>query len=285
MAPGRNVDSLRKLPAWARSRRPLPPGVRAALNQEIGIPLRTSPDMIRGPREIDITYSYSPDPGCERDERVTAAIRRFDPDLVPLWGRYTFVIDNLSGTKEMVTFGRHVIARRVPSPKNPLEPLKVVCTADYNGPVPNLIELIWDTRVFGQHDPRGKELPGEYLPWNWRMYKFAQEAWNFKQNNTVKQLKEKLVWKPQEVLAKAREARRKKQIELNAQLRKDAQKLLDKLSEVEVKQHMLYGHMKPRSTKVYSKMPSLDSKGLAFGGDLGKLIDTLPANAEIVLSS
>ena len=276
MAPGR--FSGRPLPAWATQRRPLPPGVREALNQEIAIPLRTSPEQIRGPREIDIQYSMDPDPGCERDERVTAAIRKFDPNMVPLWGRYTFIIDNLSGTREMVTFGRHVVARHIASPKTPLMPFGIVLGASYTGPIPNYIELIWDERIFGKHDPRGRELPGEYLPWGWRLYKFAQEAWNFKQNNSVAKLKEELIVKPQKALAAAAQKRREAQLDINRQLRKDAQKILDKLSEVEVKEYMLGGYRKRKAPKVYSKMPSVDSS-------LGKLLDHMPTNAEIILSN
>lgn len=280
MAPGRSVGSPR-LPSWANARRPLPPGVRAALNQEIGIPLRDSISKVRGPREINISYSTSPDPGCERDERVTAAIRRFDPNMIPLWGRYTFIIDNLAGegNKQMVTFGRHVIARYIASPKTPLQPIPMVLGGSHTGPVPNMIELIWDTRIFGKHDPRSHELPGEYLPWNWSLFKFAQTAWNFKQNNNTTQIKEKLIWKPQEALAAARAKSRQEQQVLNAELRKDAQKILDKIGEVELKNYMLYGHLKPRTTKVSSKMPSLATNGLA------KTLDTIPANAEIVLSN
>lgn len=265
-----------KLPSWVHAKRPLPKHVREALNQEVHIPLRDSPDKIRGPREVDISYSMTPDPGCERDERVTAAIRKFDPQMVPLWGRYTFILDGSSGSKELVTFGRHVIARYISTPKTPIEPFKVILSPSHVGPVPNKIELIWDGRIFRDYDKRGHELPGPYLPWNWRVYHFARDAWNFKQNRSVEQLKKDLITTPQEMLKLAAQKRRAEQMELNDHIRKEASKILANVSEVEMKEYALYGHLKQRKKRIQV------DKGKA-GVDMGRVLDSATSTGGIIV--
>lgn len=243
-----------KLPGWVKRQPKLPPGMRQALNHEIDIKLRNGPREVRGPREIDITYTMGEEPGAERDPVVVAAIRRFDRDFIPLWGRYTYVIQNDTGTPSMVTFGRHVIARYIANPKTPLQPFTVQRVEGLIGPSPNQIEMIWDGRIFNQHDPRGRELPGDYLPFDWRLYHFMQAAWNFKQNNTPTELKQKLIWGPQEALRARQMRSRQNQRELNAMLQKDVNKLLSRVSELEMKEYFSGGKFNGKPPKALVDM-------------------------------
>jgi len=116
-------------------------------------------------------YFTSPPPGREWDPAIVAAVREFDPYFVPLWvvkifGRPKDDADNY----EEVTFGRHVLARKVPDPFHEKLPITPLVQNSAKNIYPNvLLEFLEDNRP-DMKELGESDLPGKYLPFGWNVY-------------------------------------------------------------------------------------------------------------------
>lgn len=189
------------------------------------MPVADSPETAPGWRDMGMDFSLSEDVAHPRDPAVTKAIQVFDPKLVPLWCRWGFLPP---GGSEVVVFGRHAIGRWV---DNPLQQKEMILS------LVNQVEFIWEGSIFGNRDPRGSDLPGSYMPWDWQLYSFCRQ--NFVRNPDAASMKDRFIEQPKE----AKKKRRKKQAEEQAYIARDLEKFVNKkleeAGEVEMKNHFL----------------------------------------------
>jgi hypothetical protein len=232
-----------KLPAWVRRQPLLTPEVREELKQEYQIPIRDSFHTVRGWRDLGIVYEVAGgDP--YKDPVVTRAIHTFDPDVIPMTVRWTFMEAAPSTRTE--TFVRHALGRYIASPHYEHAPLPVVLPPLYVGPVPNQIDLIWSGELFGMKDPRGGDIPGDFLPWDSRLVAFYQRAYSWHKNHTVAEMKEHFVSEPLKKAAKVSAARRAEELYKLNDIRAYVSKLLSRLGEPELKAYFMGGKFQKR---------------------------------------
>lgn len=210
----------------------------ARLNAEaeaaaLSIPLHTrAPGWLYVGREI----TCIPDPAYPWNPEVVKAIQKIAPDIVPIFVRYHYQEPFDNGTYRIHTFGRHGLACINPDRRtgyadiNPAMP-----SVEYNGvkfSKPNQLEIIFK----GGEDPRAKDLPGRYVPFDWDVYRFVKE--NYRKKN-LQQLKAQFIT---DAFARY-EARKAKAAEEKAYWLKDFQKYakrkLEQASELEAKEYFL----------------------------------------------
>ena len=229
------------LPSWVVNqprRQPVLPTVTR--------PVRDSFYSAPGWRELDMEFSC-----CEgeypRDPAVTRAIRTFDPDMIPLWVRWVFLSPQETGAPYVEVFGRHAIGRWVKNPHYLHEPLRVLTPFHWRGPTPNQVDLILE----GVPDPRAADLPGAFVPWDWRLYYFLRKAYT--DHRSAKELAKQFVHDPAEAQRRAQEQVRAEFEYRQRDLQRYAQKQLDKVSEVEAREFFTGGKFEQPSRPIYSK--------------------------------
>lgn len=212
---------------WIQKQRAL----QAAANaMPVGRPIADSPSNAPGWVDMGQQYSLAEDVEHPRDPTVTKAIQVFDPKLVPLWCRWGFLAPV---TKELVVFGRHAVGRWVDNPHSEKEALPGMGLLN----LVNQVEFIWEGTIFGQRDPRGSDLPGLYLPWDWRLYSFCREK--FVAQPDIKAMKQQFIQAPLEAKQKASEATKADLAYRAKDLQKFVDKKLEEAGEVEMKRHFL----------------------------------------------
>lgn len=110
----------------------------------------------------DDAYTCVAPPGYEKDPAVTAAIRSFDPGVIPIWRVQRWAFD---GVPETVV--HHGIARYFPYPRQLRRHFHVEMPADADYPAPNFLDAIFEDQNTVQYYRGG---PGEYQPWDWSVY-------------------------------------------------------------------------------------------------------------------
>lgn len=198
-------------------------------------PLRTDAHSAPGWRDLGMEISCIPDAVYPWDREVLRAVREFDPGVVPIWVRWIFLSPQDTGEPEVVVFGRHGIARRLPrDPKSP-EPVPLQIMGFESGrpqPHPHLIEFIW----MGARDKRASDLPGAYKPFDWEMYHWMRNNY---QTKSVKELVREAVFNPED---RRKAEFKKKQAEddyRRADLERFVNNKLSQVSEVELRDHFL----------------------------------------------
>lgn len=182
-----------------------------------------------GWRFIKEEVSCIPDSLYPWDPKVVKAIREISPDLVPIWIRRVFHTPYTDSRQETVVFGRHGIGQIVR--KSYHVPISVSMPSGSNLPKPNAV--YW--YPVGDNDPRARDLPGAYIPFDWRFYKHVKA--NFRD------------WSKEEIRAltigrfENEEAAMAKQQAENDRIQAEHQryvnKKLEQVSEVEFKEYFM----------------------------------------------
>lgn len=200
----------------------------AADSMLLARPVADSPSNAPGWIDMGQEYSLGEDPLYPRDPTVTKAIQIFDPKIVPLWCRWGFLPPDRG---DVVVFGRHAVGRWVDNPHGEKAGLPGLLS------LVNQVEFIWEGTIFGQKDPRAIDLPGAFLPWDWRLYSFCRE--HFVANPDIKAMKQQFVQAPKAAKHKAAEERRADLAYRAKDLQKFVDKKLAEAGEVEIKRHFL----------------------------------------------
>jgi hypothetical protein len=117
-------------------------------------------------------YTCVPPPGFEKDPAVTAAIREFDPGVIPFWRLQAWEIDGAE-----TVFVHHGIARHYPFPRHLRREIRFELPAGWEGPAPNFLDAVFEDQTAMAY-LRG-EGPGGYVPWGWNIFYWCR--WQFDQ--------------------------------------------------------------------------------------------------------
>jgi hypothetical protein len=181
--------------------------------------------------------SCIPDPMYPPDRDVVKAIRARWPDLIPVWLRWVYVNKDDGETR---IIGRHGLARHVDNPHYEHERLDALMPTGERIPTPTLVEVMFE----GKRDLKTM-FPGEYVPFDWLIYKYVEEHYATKSG---KELKAELKAEHEEK-AEQRQKAAEEQEYIQRDLDKFADKILDTISEVEMKEWALRDH-KPEKKKI-----------------------------------
>ena len=214
-----------------------------ALQGQFGTDFHSAP----GWREIGMQFSCIPDAVEGWDSTVVKNIRKIDPSFVPVKINWIFMSPTDTGEPEEKVFVRYGLARKVDDPHGELTPLNVLMPSTLNGwPTPNKLEVIFQ-------GPRKKErycdLPGEFVPLGGAVYQWFIDHYGQQD--------------PEEVMAviqAQREAheRKKKQLQdeidyMQKDLDKYTQKMLDRTSEIELRNYLLGDRRKGTTPYVHMR--------------------------------
>lgn len=231
------------LPAWYLKAREKHQARLRAMEAAAYAPTITIPDRAPGWHEVGMEYSCIPDPQYPWDPQVFKAIQALRPDLTPLWVRWIFLTPPEDGHQETVVFGRHGLGRvdggvqysaplEVTMPNMPCQGMKFER--------PNRVWKIFE----GADDPRAPDLPGAFVPFSWEFYKNVLDSPSL----SPKELKYLAVTKPQEDALREQESKLKEREYIQRDLDEFADRLLGRMSEVEMKERLLGGRA-PRATR------------------------------------
>lgn len=213
------------MPAWAgaRAQNILRQKVAEIDSGTMAVPIRTTAP---GYRDRGMQITAVDDAAYPKDPAVTDALRFVDQGkglLIPLWIRWSFLSPSDDGAERIVTFGRHAIGRYIYDPVTWRAPLDCTMPPNADFPMPNQLDRILE----GRRDPRYADLPGAYLPWDWRL------VYHPTIRLSIKELKQRYI---DDVRARHLAAV-KVQRDIEADLRREAQpywdKKLEKVSDVE----------------------------------------------------
>lgn len=110
-------------------------------------------------------------PGYEADPAVTAAIREFDPGLIPIW-RVSLWVDPYGKLTRLV---HHGIGRCYPFPRQLRRPFRVEMPSDSDAPAPNFLDAIFEDNYSDAFLTGG---PGTYIPWDWDIYRWCRKEFD-----------------------------------------------------------------------------------------------------------
>lgn len=105
-------------------------------------------------------------PGYEKDPAVTAALREFDPAIIPLWRVQLW---HPPESDDVLRVVHHGIGRYYPFPRYVRQPFLVALPQGWKGPAPNFLDVFFE-------DPRpNKHIgPNAYMPWDWHVYRWCR---------------------------------------------------------------------------------------------------------------
>lgn len=194
--------------------------------------------MIEGWRLVgEDAYTCVPPVGYEKDPKITAAIRSFDPGVVPIWRIQVWIAPGDTRPKQYVHHGG---ARYYPHPKRMRRAFACPVPPDWRGPAPNFLDFILEDQETLDFKRGG---PGGFVPWDWATYAWARRQFD---RLTV------AVWLKALELRKERDAkiRAAHQEELAYRKRQIEPWLIKKLSEVSTPEWEQYlGMMREREAK------------------------------------
>jgi len=113
-------------------------------------------------------YTCVPVPGFEKDPSVTAAIREFDPGLIPFWRVQLWTAPGSSDPLRVV---HHGIGRYYPIPRYLRRPFRIEMPAHDRSDPPNFLDAIIEDQAVETYRRGG---PGGYLPWDWSLYRWCR---------------------------------------------------------------------------------------------------------------
>jgi hypothetical protein len=225
-----------------------------AAAREAAVPTLTGEFYERPPGWTDLGQTFTTvfPAGKAPDPLVVAAIQRFCPDYVPIWMNWEFGLPfDTSGVGKTEVFGRHVLARLVTDP--------AIATHEFPGlayGVANYMERI----IMGPTVTRPGEtdLPGDYRPVDWTLYEELRRVYHDYHNVSPKEYARKAVMSPLEVKVRLAAYRAAERMGLQSEVSAWMQKLFDAMSEVDLKNFMLYGKPKkdPKVAVVVGAPPS-----------------------------
>lgn len=206
------------------------------------------PKVASGWHEVGMEFTMVPDAVHPWNTEVMKAIQRIRPDLVPLWVRWVFKTPPEWGPQEEVVFGRHGLGQIYNDPTHEIPVLKMLApTVKYPGvrlDRPHTLFLIWQTKT----NKLSPSLPGEYKAFDWELYHHVHDNFGY-ESIDAKQWAHDYIEGIRDQRAKDQ---KKRQDELEYRLRdvnKFAQKVLENVSEVEMKEYALRDRTAKSSTK------------------------------------
>jgi len=107
-------------------------------------------------------------PGYDADPAVTAAIRSFDPGVIPIWRIAVYIPP---GEKQPRQFVHHGIGRHYPFFKHLRKPFQVEMPAGADFPEPNFLDAIFEDVYSARYMLSG---PGDFMPWSWDTYRWCR---------------------------------------------------------------------------------------------------------------
>jgi hypothetical protein len=123
---------------------------------------------IVGWREVGQFFSLSDPCLYPRDPAVTAAIRTFDPDMIPMWVSWVFLPDvKDAASHRPLVVGRHAIGHYSAFRPDEFHSTPILVPPNYFGPIPNHLDLILEN---GPGERPDAPLPGPFEPWDWKLY-------------------------------------------------------------------------------------------------------------------
>lgn len=199
-----------------------------ALHGQFGTDFHTAP----GWREIGMFYSLIPDAIYPPDWKLVKAVQKLDPSLTWIWVKWVFLSPQETGAPRLVTFGRHGIARYVADPHGELYPMEVEGASWFKGPKPNIFEVLFQGE---RRKGKGSDLPGEYQPFNDQAFAWVKDHYGAPDPETMREgiRAKRAYWEKME---------NKKAEEFEYMMKdidKYTQKQLDKISDVEMREHAL----------------------------------------------
>lgn len=197
-----------------------------------------------GWREVGMEFTCIPDALHPWDAKIVSAIRRIDPSFVPVTIRWVFLSPHDTGNPQEEVFVRYGLARKVDDPYQVLPPMNVLMPTDNSLPRPNKLVVIFQ-------GPRKKEkycdLPGDFVPFDGNILNWFYDNYG--------------IQSPEEVMAiieQRRKAHEQKKRSVQSEMEyiqrdieKYAQKMLDRVSEVEIKERLLGDRSKGSTPYVF----------------------------------
>jgi hypothetical protein len=108
-------------------------------------------------------------PGYEADPAVTAAIRSFDPGVIPIWRISVYIPPNEELRRQYV---HHGIGRHYPYFQQLRRPFQVDMPADAEFAEPNFLDAIFEDTYSDGYLRSG---PGDFMPWTWSTYYWCRQ--------------------------------------------------------------------------------------------------------------
>lgn len=200
-----------------------------------------SPSSAPGWREIDTQYTCVPDPTYPWDPKIMKAIQEFAPDAVPLWVHWVFMSPKETGNPQLVVFGRHALGRAVRNPGSQLEPFRCLMpTMPCRGLTFTKPNRIWFIHE-GSPDERYLDLPGSYLPFDGSILDRAKRSstgFQMTEKEFIESLRAEFIEKQRAAEEAALRAREEDMAARDADFMDYAVKQFERISEVEMKEHM-----------------------------------------------
>jgi hypothetical protein len=116
----------------------------------------------------DDRYTCVAPVGYEKDPAVTAAIRAFDPGVIPIWRIQVWVAPDDPTPRQHV---HHGFARFYPHPRRLRRGFACPVPADWRGEAPNFLDFIMEDQETRDFHRGG---PGGFIPWDWALYTWAR---------------------------------------------------------------------------------------------------------------
>ncbi len=218
-----------KQPAWVRE--VFNKQQKKIQDLETNAPVYDIPIHTRTPGWIFIKEELSciPDPLYPWNPKIVKAIREIDSNLVPLWSKRIFRTPYSDSRNEHIVFGRHGLGMRTKS--SFVIPFDCPIPSGYQFPKPNNIYRIFE----GEDSKVARDLPGEYIPFDWRIYKYVK-------NNYRELTREQLLAMTKGKFEAGHKQTQKNSLEfgkMNQTIQDYTAKKLWDVSEVEMKNHFL----------------------------------------------
>lgn len=200
------------------------------------VPIRDSFHKAPGYREIGWLCQVIPDAMYPWDPDAVRRIREFVPDVVPLWVQWIFLSPADTGAPKVTVFGRHALGRSVEQ-RGWLPPFKVAMPSSWPGLRFRRPNLFWFLHEGENRDPRYRDLPGSYLPFDDTIVDRAWRSWAGGQNMTDKEYRELLrrdLLEPAERREKKKEKAEEERVRVwDEDVGPYVQRQLDQVSDVE----------------------------------------------------
>ncbi len=119
----------------------------------------------------DDRYTCVSPPGYEKDPAVTAAIRAFDPGIIPFWRVQRWLLDD--GLERLVV--HHGIARYYPFPRHLRRHIHFEMPAVPTHETPNFLDAVFEDQTTVEFYRGG---PGAYVAWDWLVYAWCRKQFD-----------------------------------------------------------------------------------------------------------
>jgi hypothetical protein len=209
--------------------------------QTAQLKVATSPANAPGWVFVGVEYTCIPDAVYPWSPEIVRAIWEFAPDARPLWSRWIYLAPE---DRKPHVYGRHAIGRFEANPRNVTEPLIVTMPSmpcqglTFNAP--NIIEHYLK-------GPSQDSRPGPYVPFDHDVVQMLRSSVPGWETELVKDL---AIRKPEQARARHEEQVRQEQAYVQADVDKYVDKKLGAVSDVDMKEWILYRHLRSRARRL-----------------------------------